>query len=428
MPPRKVKNEAVENKTPSQAEVMPDWARAVSDEAKPETKPVEKPTPTLRSGREAPPVQKRAVMPSGESAGKPEKKSWWKRDLFLSVSIQEQILFARHLSLMAKAGMSILDSIKLLEEQARTKAMKTILGSVGRSVSNGQFLSVALEPYKNTFGELFINIVHIGETSGTLSENLVYLAEELTKKRQLKSKVVGAMVYPIIIMVGVIGVVSFLVFFLFPKILPVFESLGVKLPLATRILIAFANFASNYLLIILLALVVLGAVFWGLLKVRGIRWWFHRFLIAVPVLGGMVRGVNMASFCRTLAILLRSGSKIVESVGTTANTLENLVYRDALISASESVRRGEQISTHLKKYPHLFPLMLAQMISVGESTGNLSETLQYLGGFYEEEIDNATKNLSTVLEPLLLVTMGVIVGFVAIAIITPIYGITQGVK
>jgi type IV pilus assembly protein PilC len=423
MAPRKNKNEEAK---------IPDWAKVTPGEPPQavETPPVEakeSPAPIQKPATQ--PIQKRAVVvPDVE---RPVKKPWWKRDVgesFLSVSIQEQILFARHLSLMAKAGMSILDSINLLREQSRSRSMKVILADVSKSVSNGQFLSVALEPYKRVFGELFINIVRIGENSGTLSENLIYLAEELTKKRQLRSKVTGALVYPAIIMIGVIGVVSFLVFFLFPKILPVFETLNVKLPLSTRILIGFANFATEYTVSIILGLISFGIAFWAILKIRQVRWWFHRILIATPVLGGMVRSVNMASFARTLAILLRSGSKIIESIGTTANTLENLVYRDALMVAGESVRKGEQLSSDLKKYPRLFPLMLVQMISVGESTGNLSETLQYLGGFYEEEIDNTTKNLSTVLEPLLLITMGVIVGFVAIAIITPIYGITQGVK
>ena len=135
----------------------------------------------------------------------------------------------------------------------------------------------------------------------------------------------------------------------------------------------------------------------------------------------------MSSFCRTLSILLRSGSRIVESLGTSGNTLGNLIYRDKIIEAGEVVRKGGQLSEHLEQFPKLFSPMLSQMIFVGEKTGNLSETLQYLGGFYVEEIDNTTKNLSTTIEPILLIILGGIVGFVAIAVITPIYGITQGV-
>jgi type IV pilus assembly protein PilC len=404
-----------------------EWA-AVPPEEKSEKK-VEEKAPTIRKAS----FLERSEKPFAVQKAEPQKKKWWQKDVslggaFLRVSLQEQILFARHLSLMSKAGMSLLDSIQLLKRQARSKSMAKILNEVANSVSNGQFLSVALEPYAHVFGELFINIIRIGETSGTLSENLTYLAEELDKKKQLQSKIRGAMVYPIIIVIGVISIVSFLVFFLFPKIIPVFKTLNVKLPLPTRILIAVANFAQNYTLWIVLGLVTFSVIFWLLLKIRKVKKFFQRALLLIPVTGALSKALNMASFCRTLAILLRSGSKIVESLGTAGNTLSNLVYRDQILKAAEVVRKGGQLSTHLATSPKIFPLMLSQMISVGEGTGNLSETLQYLAGFYEEEIDNTTKNLSTIIEPALLIILGGIVGFVAIAVITPIYGITQGVR
>lgn len=405
---------------------VPQWAKAVPEEAQ-KTEEVKLET--------RPPESKKSFLAEqgrGVSEEPLKKKRWWQKDLsfgstFFGVPLQEQILFARHLSLMAKAGVSILDSLQLLKKQARSGAMIKILDGAARGVSNGQFLSVALTPYKNAFGDLFINIVKIGETSGTLPENLTYLAEELSKKSQLKSKIKGAMVYPVIIVIGVIAIVSFLVFFLFPKIIPVFKTLNIQLPLPTRILIAVASFAQEYTIAIALAILVLIIILWLLLKVRSIQKVFHRLLLAIPVVGSLSRAVNISSFCRTLSILLRSGSRIVESLGTAGNTLGNLVYRDKIIEAGDVVRKGGQLSEHLEKFPRLFSPMLSQMIFVGEKTGNLSETLQYLGGFYEEEIDNTTKNLSTTIEPVLLIILGGIVGFVAIAVITPIYGITQGV-
>ncbi len=404
---------------------MPEWAATVSEEPKSETKTEPDFTP-----KSFPLVRKKSAVKETiyELPDSQKKIPWWKKDIGLRVSLQEQILFARHLSLMSKAGMSILDSLQLLKKQARSRSMVKILDDMARSVANGQFLSVALEPYASVFSELFISITRIGEASGTLSENLAYLAEELDKKKQLKTKIRGAMVYPFIIVVGVVSIVSFLVFFLFPKIIPVFKTLNVKLPLPTRILIAVANFAQDYTLWIILGAVVFGLTFWLLLKLRSVKKFFHRVLLFVPIAGSLSKAVNMASFCRTLAILLRSGSKIVESLGTTGNTLSNLVYRDEISAAADVVRKGGQLSSHLASLPRIFPLMLSQMISVGEGTGNLSETLQYLAGFYEEEIDNTTKNLSTIIEPVLLIILGGIVGFVAIAVITPIYGITQGVR
>ncbi len=341
--------------------------------------------------------------------------------------MQDQIIFARHLSIMAQAGMSILDSLALLKKQARTSAMRTILEGVTREVSNGQFLSVAMEPYTDIFGELFINIIHIGETSGTLSENLKYLSEELTKRRELKSKVTSALVYPFIILFGVAAIIAFLVFFIFPKILPVFATLNFKLPLSTRILIAFADIATKYTLVVIIAVLGLAASGWLSAQVAKIRYFYHRVVLFIPVVGSISTNVNMANLCRTLGILLKSGVKIVEALSVTATTVENLVYRKHLIAAADKVRKGGEISSYLSLYPRLFPAMLSQMVNVGESTGNLSETLIYLADFYEEGVDNATKNLATVLEPLLLIVMGGIVGFVAIAVITPIYGITQNI-
>lgn len=346
----------------------------------------------------------------------------------LSVKLQEQILFARHLSIMAKSGMSILDSLQLLKKQARSKGMQTILTSVITSVSNGQFLSVALEPYKRIFGDLFINIIRIGETSGTLPENLNYLALELSKKKQLRSKIKSALVYPIIILVATLTIVTALVVFIFPKIIPVFNSLHVELPIYTRILIKIASFATDYTAALGLGLLGFALSIFLLLKIKKVRYGWHWLILHLPVLSKMSKDVNMASLSRTLGLLLKSGVKIVEAVGITGNTLENMVYKARLEEAAEVVRKGGQISEYMEKNKSVFPLMLSQMISVGESTGNLSETLLYLADFYEEEVDNSTKNLSTILEPALLIIMGGIVGFVAISIITPIYGITQGIK
>lgn len=350
------------------------------------------------------------------------------QNAFLHVGIQEQILFARHLSIMIKAGMSLIDSLEMLKRQAKSRSMKLILEAATKAVSSGQFLAAALEPYKHIFGELFVNIVRIGETSGTLPENLNYLAQELTKKRQLATKIKGALFYPIIILVGTVGIITLLMTFVLPKILPVFQSLNVRLPLPTRLLIAVSNFAQEYVFVIFAGIAVIVVAFILLLRVSTFAYIIEQVMLRIPIVGTMVQGVNIVNFTRTLGILLKSGARIVESVNTTATTLDNLVYREALFGAAEDIRKGEQLSSHLMKYPALFPDMLHQMIAVGENTGNLSETLLYLAEYYEEEVDNTTKNLSTVLEPLLLIFMGVIVGFVAIAIITPIYGITQGVR
>lgn len=337
-------------------------------------------------------------------------------------------MLSRHLAIMIKAGMPLLNSINLLQKQTKSKFLSKILADVSKDVSNGQFLSKSLEKYKNVFGELFINIIRVGETSGILPENLNYLSDELKKKSEIRRKVLGALIYPIIIVMATLGITLLLTVFIFPKILPVFASLKVNLPLSTKILIAASNLLTQNGLLIFGILIVLMIVFAVLLRIKRVKFYYHKLIHYLPLVGRMSRDVNIANFTRTLGLLLKSGVKIVEAVNITSDTLTNLVYKKELQLAASQIQKGESISKYLSARPALFPPMLVNMISVGENTGNLSETLIYLADFYTSEIDEITKNLSNVLEPALMVVMGALVGFVAISIITPIYEITQTVS
>lgn len=347
---------------------------------------------------------------------------------FLRVSNQDQIIFVKHLGVMVKAGMPILNSLMMIQKQTKSKSLFKILQQIIIDVDNGQFLSASLEQFHYVFGDLFINIIRVGEASGTLVENLNFLAEELEKKQDLRRKIKGALIYPIIVLTATIGIVSLLVFFVFPKILPRFQDMNFELPLTTRILIGVNNFIlANWYFIILGVFVFIIAT-WFSLKIKTVRYYFHFFLLEVPLIGSMIQNVNMANFTRSFGVLLKSGVKIVESLSITSGALSNLVYKKELEKAADEITKGEQISKYFFKKEKLFPIMLAQMIEVGENTGNLSETLFYLAEFYEEEVDAITKNLASVLEPVLLLVMGVIVGFVALSIIMPIYSLTQSLS
>lgn len=349
------------------------------------------------------------------------------RSLLLRVPIQEQVIFARHLAVMAKAGLPLLESLKILQKETRSKSLKIILETVVADVSSGQFLSASLDRYKNIFGNLFINIIRVGESTGILPENLNYLADELKKKQELRRKVIGALIYPIVILVATLGITGLLTIFIFPKILPVFKSLNVELPLTTKILIAISDILTNYGALAALAIAVLVLAIWLVLKIKTARFYFHKFITYVPILGNMVRDVNLTNFCRTLGLSLKSGIRVVEAINITGESLTNMNYKKELSNAAEAVRKGEALAPFFAQNEHLFPAVLSQMISVGETAGNLSETLLYLSEFYESEVNESTKNLSNVLEPLLMVLMGAIVGFVALSIITPIYEVTQSI-
>jgi len=306
--------------------------------------------------------------------------------------------------------------------------MNKVLDELIESVKNGQFLSDGLQKYHNMFGDFFINIIHVGEVSGTLADNLEYLAESLKKRRELESKVKGAMIYPIIIMLATFGLTGGLTFFIFPKILPIFKSLRIELPVITKIFIAVATLMIDHGLFVFGAIIANIIAIWVLLKITAIRYIWHRFIIFLPVAGAMVQNFNIISFIRALSMLLKSGVKIVQALEITGNASGNLVYRRALKTIAVQVGQGDPISKNLANYPSLFPVVFSQMIAVGEETGRLTDTGSYLAEYYETELDNSTKTLSSVLEPLLLVTMGFIVGFVALAIILPIYEVSQGIK
>ncbi len=354
--------------------------------------------------------------------------SRWFKNLLLRVSAQEQLIFIKNLSIMVKAGLPVLESLKMIQKEAKSRSLKKILLQVIDDVSNGQFLSASLDKFRGVFGDLFINLIHVGETSGILSENLNYLAEELQKKNELRKKIIGALIYPSVILVATFGITGMLTIFIFPKILPVFKTLNVTLPLTTRILIGFSNILTEQGPIAALSILIFVTALWLTLKIRKVRFWSHAFLLRLPILGRMMRDVNLANFTRTLGLTLKSGVKIVEAVSITAQTLSNLIYKQELLNIAEQIKKGQTISEYLYPHPHLFPSTLSQMVTVGENTGNLSETLLYLSEFYEAELNDLTKNLSNVLEPMLMVVMGVIVGFVAISIITPIYEVSSSFK
>jgi len=335
------------------------------------------------------------------------------------------MLFARNLEVMIRSGMQLLQGLEILKKQSKSKAFIKIMDSLIFDIKNGHFLSAGLDKYRNIFGDFFINLIRVGEASGTLSENLKYLYEELKKKDELNKKIKGAMAYPAVIFMATIGITSIMIFIIFPKILPVLTSINVELPLITRAFIYISEFLIKYGYLVGLGVVGLFVGLWLLLRIPRVRFSWHRLLTAMPAVGNMVRAVNIISFARTVGLLLKSGIKIVEALEITANTLGNLVYRKEIMRVAEGVRRGDPMSKYFVENPKLFPPIFSQMVLVGENTGKLDESILFLAEYYESELDESTKSLSNILEPVMLLVMGMIVAFVALAIITPIYKITE---
>lgn len=334
-------------------------------------------------------------------------------------------MFAKRLALLLRSGMPILKSVNMLKGQAKSKASKIILAALAKDVENGQYLHVSLERFRKIFGEFAINLIRVGELSGTLQENLAYLADELQKQQALRRKVIGSLVYPIFIVAATFGITGLLTFYVFPKILPVFKSFKFQLPLTTRILIFTSNFLLNHALAIFLVLVfVIVTIVLAMRSVK-VRLWVDRQILRLPIFGPMFLSYHLVSFARTLGILLKGEALIVEAVQITAQTSASPVYRREFKIMSEKLTLGEKLSTHCLTQTKLFPESFTQMISVGEAAGNLSDTLLFLAEMYEAEVEEITKNMSSLIEPVLMIFMGVLVGFIALSIITPIYQLTS---
>ncbi len=345
------------------------------------------------------------------------------------ISQQEKVFFTKHLSVMLASGVPITESLSTLSEQTKSGYFKKVLRSVTSSVENGQNLAKALEKYNKVFGEFYVSMVEIGEKSGKLEENMNFLAKQMAKDYALRKKVQAAMLYPSIIMVATLIMGGFISYYVLPKLVGFFEDLDVELPLATRVLIFFANFVTNYGILVFAGLAATAILFTLFIRNKKTRPIWHKLLLKIPFLGGFITYVTLARMTRNFGTLLASGVAVSESLMITSNTLNNEVYRRELVRVKEALEKGGNIAESIEKRGgRLFPSVAVKMIAVGEKTGKLSETLIYLSEFFEEEIDNLSKNLATIIEPILLIAIGITVGFVAIAIISPIYQLTGSIR
>ena len=283
------------------------------------------------------------------------------------LSMKEQTFFAKRLSFLIKANIPILDSLYMIREQTTSKRYGKVMDTVIRDVANGQYLSTSLEKFNRTFGDFAINIINVGETSGILSENLDYLSEELQKKQLLRRKVIGAFVYPAIVTFATIGITVFLMIYLFPKIMPVFTSLHIALPLSTRIVIALSNFLRLHGFTLITILIALSIAFSILLKKsKKFHYTIDKLILRIPVLGAMIQYYNLSNITRTMGLLLKSGITLTEALPITEKTTGNSVYKNEMSLLLSSVSRGEKLSNHLQKNKKLFPDILCQIVAVGE--------------------------------------------------------------
>jgi len=269
-------------------------------------------------------------------------------------------------------------------------------------------------------------MIKVGEESGTLEEILKILTEQMSKEHQIISRVRGAMMYPVVILLTmcVIGVLMMIT--IIPKLSKVFFDLKIKLPVTTRFIIAFSNFAAEFWHIIAVAVVIILFLIRNFLKTEIGKTIRDTILFKIPIFSSIIKKTNSAQTVRTISSLIEAGVPIVKSLEITSKTLGNIYYKRALLKASQEIKKGNKLADVLGQYKNIYPNLVVQMIKVGEETGETALILKQLAEFYEEEVTNVTKNLSSIIEPILMIIIGAAVGFFAVSIIQPIYGIVQG--
>jgi len=344
---------------------------------------------------------------------------------FTLIPSGEKVLFAEELATLINAGVPIDQALGILESQTSNKKLKDTISHLSRDVQGGLSLSSSLAKYPDVFSTVFVNMTKAGEVGGTLDEALTNLAEQLAKDHELVAKIRGAMIYPAVILVAMIGAMIYMMLTIIPQLAIMFEDLGGKLPITTQSLIFISQALTKYgIFTFAIIAFIVFAYRYALKHYYYFRLFIHKIILKTPVFGRLTKKVNIARFARTLGSLLGSGVNVPESLSIVAESTKNLVFKEAIEKTAEKVQNGTTIAENLKVFP-IFPTLVPQMIAVGEETGALDTILKKIATFYDREVNNITNNLTVLLEPMIMIVIGVMVGYMIISIIGPIYQMTN---
>lgn len=344
---------------------------------------------------------------------------------FSRVPFVQKMLFVFHLQIMTKAGLSIVAALKILSEEIENKKLRMVIGEIKTEVEKGRQLSEVLAQYPKIFPAIYVSMIGAGEAAGKMEEALTQVTNQMKKSNELTSRIRGAMIYPAVVMIAIIGISIEMIVFVLPKILVMFKDVNAELPLPTRILIDTVNFMQEYGIYVALGFVALVILLIWLYKKPKIKKAVHHFNLKLPIFGAVIKKINLARFTLTLSSLLESTIPIVEATKITATVQSNLMYRDSLLTISESLKRGDNLSSLLSAYPETYPPMVTEMIMVGEESGKMDDMLKELAEYYANEVDSTMKNFSTIIEPVIIVVLGLMVAAIAVAVIMPMYSLAQ---
>lgn len=349
-------------------------------------------------------------------------------DRFIGISVAEKMMFAKNLSVMISSGMPLSKSLQNIKAQTQNKKFISVLDHVNNDIQTGISFADSLAKFPGIFDELFVNMIRVGEVSGNLEEVLNILAMQLEKDHELIKKVTGALVYPAVILVamGLIGIVMMV--YVVPQITGVFEDLDATLPASTQFIISMSDVIRNYWYALVFLFPLFGVAVKFLSTTEVGKKMASLILINLPVIKNIVIKVNCARFARIYSSLLKSGVSVVESLKILSKTLTNFYYQNALARAVVDVQKGVNLSKIIFSEKKIFPVLVPQMIEVGEETGKTEVVLAKLAEFYEADVDQITKNLSSIIEPVLMLLIGTVVGFFAVSILQPMYSVLENIK
>lgn len=344
-------------------------------------------------------------------------------DRFINrVSFTEVVILTRQLAVMVSSGLVLSEAIDILEEQQTNKTLKKALDDISQDIKGGLTLAQALSKYPEIFSHLYINLVKAGEASGKLDLVLLQMADGLEKQREFQSKIKGAMIYPAVVISMMVVVVIIMMVFVIPKLLTLYQQSTIELPLPTKILITTSNLFVNFWWLGLIILIggYIGLHRWK--KTPEGNLFFGKLILQIPIVGKVVTNVTLTDFNRTFGLLTSAGIPLLDSIGIVSDLTDNPVFNNALKESYAGVEKGLPFSTLLTA--NIFPKIISQMVRVGEETGKVDEIFLKLADYFESESDHMVKNLTTAIEPIVVIILGVGVGFLVISIILPIYKLT----
>jgi type IV pilus assembly protein PilC len=349
------------------------------------------------------------------------------KQIFGRVRFKDITVFTRQLATLIEAGLPLLRALNILEEQCESTQLKSILRDIGEEIEGGSTLSEGFAKYPRVFTKLYINMVRAGEIGGVLEAVLIRIATFLEKQQMLKAKVRSALMYPIAVSIMAAVIVSLILIFIVPRFEDIYSQLGGDLPFMTQILVEASDIIMNRWYLVIAAVIIIIVAYRMINKTSQGKFVFDTVKLKFPMLGTLVNKVAIANFARTLSTLINSGVPILQALEIVKDTSGNEVVARAMVEVHDSIREGESIHEPLSRYP-VFPPLVVHMIAVGEETGAIDQMLTKVAEAYELEVDTTVDGLTSLIEPLLIIGLGVIIGFIVIALYLPMFNIVQHIK